>query len=187
MADPTTQHPPAPGWLEIGHIVAPQGLNGEVRVLPDSDFPERFVKPGQRWLQRPNQAEPEAIQLAKGRNLGSKNLYVLKFVGVDTRDQAEALRGATLLVSEADRPSLAPGEFYLPDLVGLTVFNQDTQAQIGQVIGLVYAGNTLLEVGVCNETILIPFVEALVPVVDLVARRIEVKPIPGLLSGGEDA
>ncbi|PSO69461.1 MAG: ribosome maturation factor RimM, partial [Cyanobacteria bacterium QS_1_48_34] len=36
-------------WLEIGTIVAPQGLEGELRVYPTTDFPERFEQPGVRW------------------------------------------------------------------------------------------------------------------------------------------
>jgi 16S rRNA processing protein RimM len=171
-------------WLDVGQIVSAQGLQGEVRIYPDSDFPERFENPGQRWLQRSKQAEPERVQLIRGRFLAAKNLYVVKFAGVDTREQAEALRGAKLLVPATDRPSLAPGEFHLQDLVGLTVINQQNQAIIGRVIGLIYAGNTLLEVKTevsTAETILIPFVEALVPVVDLTVGRLEVSPIPGLL------
>ena len=38
-------------WLTVGEIVAPHGLRGEVRVNPSSDFPERFLESGQRWLQ----------------------------------------------------------------------------------------------------------------------------------------
>ena len=41
-------------WIEIGTIVAPQGLHGELRVYPDSDFPERFLVPGTRWLKHPH-------------------------------------------------------------------------------------------------------------------------------------
>jgi 16S rRNA processing protein RimM len=40
-------------WIEIGTIVSPQGLNGELRVYSNSDFPERFLVPGKRWLQAP--------------------------------------------------------------------------------------------------------------------------------------
>lgn len=53
-------------WLEIGTIIAPQGLDGEVRVYPDSDFPERFEQPGVRWLLCPGEREPRAIELLGG-------------------------------------------------------------------------------------------------------------------------
>jgi ribosomal 30S subunit maturation factor RimM len=65
-------------WLEIGRIVAPQGVRGEVRVYPDSDFPERFLTPGERWLRRGPTLAPEAVTLVSGRFLSGKNLYVLR-------------------------------------------------------------------------------------------------------------
>ena len=93
-------------WLEIGKIVAAQGLKGELRVYPDTDFPQRFEKPGQRWLLRPGQTEPEAVKLTSGRYLDGKGLYVITLSGVATREQAEALRDARLLVPATDRPPL---------------------------------------------------------------------------------
>lgn len=68
-------------WLTIGRIVAPQGLNGELRVYPMSDFPERFLEPGERWLLRSQGTEPEPIQLLSGRFIGGKGLYVLELEG----------------------------------------------------------------------------------------------------------
>ena len=41
-------------WILIGKIVAPQGLKGDIRIKPSSDFPERFTKPGKRWIQKNN-------------------------------------------------------------------------------------------------------------------------------------
>lgn len=133
-------------WLEIGRIVAPQGLNGEVRVYPSSDFPERFLEPGERWLLRPNATEPESIQLQSGRFLEGKGLYVLKIQGIRYRDQSEKLRGATLLVPESDRPWLDDDEYHVMDLLGLPVFHHHTGIRIGTVQDVIPAGNDLLEV-----------------------------------------
>ena len=49
-------------WLKIGELVAPQGLRGEIRVQPFSDFPERFTKPGKRWL-RSKEKKPQEIKV----------------------------------------------------------------------------------------------------------------------------
>ena len=70
-------------WLEIGTIIAPQGLNGEVRVYPDSDFPERFEKPGQRWLLKPKDTEPLPVELLSGRYIPGKKIYVIELAGVE--------------------------------------------------------------------------------------------------------
>ena len=68
-------------WLEIGKIVAPQGMKGELRVYPETDFPERFEVPGKRWLLRENATQPEEVELVKGRFLEGKNLYVIQLGG----------------------------------------------------------------------------------------------------------
>ena len=181
-----------PEWLEIGKIIAAQGLQGEVRVYPNSDFPERFEQPGQRWLLHPENSEPQPIELLSGRYLAGKGLYVVELAGVENRDQAEALRGCLLLVPESDRPDLKEDEYHVRDLIGLEVFDQLTQALVGKVVGIIPAGNDLLEVQLHQTpdatagkkpptTVLIPFVKAITPVVDLQSGRVEITPPPGLL------
>ena len=133
-------------WLEIGSIVAPHGLNGEVRVYPNSDFPERFLTPGQRWLLRPNATEPEPIQLKAGRFVEGKGVYVLRLEGVRYRDQAEQLRNSRLLVPESDRPVLEEDEYHVVDLLGISVFDHVTGQHIGVIKDVIPAGNDLLEI-----------------------------------------
>lgn len=169
-------------WLTIGQIVAPQGLRGEMRVNPSSDFPERFLVPGPRWLRRPRQAEPEVVELERGRAIAGKNLYIVQLAGVTSREQAEALRGCELLVPASDRPQLEEGEFHVLDLVDLTVIDQVSGASLGTVRDVISAGNDLLVVELTDgREVYIPFVEAIVPVVDLEQQQIEVTPPPGLL------
>lgn len=200
-------------WIEIGRIVAPQGLNGELRVYPNSDFPERFLEPGQRWLLPVGQTQPESIELLGGRYVPGKELYVVELAGVEDRDQAEALRNSKLLIQRGDRPPLAEDEFYVPDLIGLTVVNQVTGETIGTIVSFIAAGNDLLEVEKIStnstvvyendeptktlqkrsrkhkekrqvtktQTILIPFVKEIVPVVNFGEGRIEITPPEGLL------
>lgn len=169
-------------WLEVGKIVAAQGLRGEVRIYPNSDFPERFEQPGTRWLLRPGRNSPEPIELLSGRYIPHKGLYVVQFAKVTDRDQAEALRDARLMVPETDRPPLEEGEFHVMDLLGLAVFDQATQQRLGTVTDVIPAGNDLLEVQLTDgKKVLIPFVEPIVPVVDLTERRVEITPPPGLI------
>ncbi len=186
---PHTPHPTphTPHFLPIGKIVAAQGMKGEVRVYPESDFPERFLAPGTRWLLRSHSTQPEPIELIRGRYLDGKGLYVVQFAGVTDRTQAEALRDGQLFVPEGDRPPLEEGEFHILDLIGLEVFDQATQVVVGTVVSIVQAGNDLLEVqrgqtgAKKAQTLLIPFVDAIVPVVDLQQRRIEITPPSGLI------
>lgn len=171
-----------PQYLEIGKIVSAQGLKGEVRVYPTSDFPERFEDAGVRWLLCPNQSEPKAIELLRGRYLDGKGLYVVQLAGVEDRTAAEALQGCKLLVSKHDRPELEEGEFHVDDLIGLPVYDQATQELIGTVKNIFPAGHDLLEVDrASGSPVLIPFVEAIVPIVDLEQKRIEITPPDGLI------
>ena len=170
--------------LTVGRIVAAQGLQGELRVNPLSDFPERFTQPGERWLRKAvgPQADPQAVTLLHGRQLPGKSLFVIRLEGVNSRTAAEALVGQELLVPASERPKLAPGEIHLLDLVGLEVRLQDGSA-IGTVKDLIHAGNDLLEVelSATGKTLWIPFVEAIVPQVELEQGWIGITPPPGLL------
>jgi len=211
MADPASPQPAAapgvataapPELLVVGRLVGAQGLGGELRVLPLSDFPERFTRRGPRWLQAKGRpAQP--VELRSGRQLPGKELFVVRIAGIDSRDAAEALVGHELLVPAADRPPLEEGEFHLLDLVGLEVrllaeaqhTSSDSVATeggadtvIGRVLDLIHAGNDLLEVdltaavpGGGGRRVFIPFVEAIVPVVNLAEGWIGITPPPGLL------
>ena len=187
--------------LVVGRVVAAQGLRGELRINPLSDFPERFTRPGKRWLRpapgrRGEAAIATAVELLSGRQLPGKELFVIRLEGVNDRSGAEALVGQELLVPAADRPKLARGEFHLLDLVGMEVRlmetpeGQGTPAAgrcIGTVKDLIHAGNDLLEVELTagGAPLWIPFVKAIVPEVQLEAGWIGITPPPGLLELGQ--
>jgi len=181
-----------PELLVVGKIVAAQGLRGELRVNPLSDFPERFTKPGLRWLRPPAQkrgpaAEPQTVQLLSGRQLPGKELFVIRLEGINDRSSAEACVGQELLVPSDERPKLAKGEFHLLDLVGLEVRLLESGTPIGRVQDLLHAGNDLLEVQLDGkkQPLWIPFVESIVPRVELQEGWIGITPPPGLLELAE--
>jgi 16S rRNA processing protein RimM len=185
-SDSPTPNAPAQEFLEIGVIVGAQGVRGQVRVYPQSDFPERFLQPGPRWLLAPGATLPQPVELVKGHGLDNKGLYVVTLAGIDDRATAEALKHTKLLVPLGDRPHLDPDEFHVADLIGLAVFDQASQTFVGTVVDLLSAGHDLLQVEVPNpagkpKLVLIPFVTAIVPVVDLAQGRIEITPPAGLV------
>ncbi|MGB1417007.1 MAG: ribosome maturation factor RimM [Synechococcus sp.] len=169
-------------WLAVGKVVGVQGLRGDLRINPRSDFPERFTSPGPRWLSHPRQDEPMAVELLRGRQLPGKSLFVVHFEGVDDRSSAEALVGRELLVPADDRPQLEEGEFHRMDLVGLEVRVDDNTTAIGTVSDLISGGNDLLEIQLLDgRTVLVPFVDAIVPDVELESGWLRLTPPPGLL------
>ena len=169
-------------WLTVGTVVGAQGLRGELRVNPASDFPERFTKPGLRWLQRKGTA-PQEMMLTSGRQLPGRSLFIVRFKGIENRSAAEALVGQTLLVSSQDRPDLEEGEFHLLDLIGLEArLDRNDNAVIGTVSDLISGGNDLLEITRPDgRKLLIPFVDAIVPEVNLEEGWLLLTPPPGLL------
>ena len=176
-ADPNN----ADDWLPVGKLVGAQGLRGELRLNPASDFPERFTEPGPRWLQAKGSA-PTEVELLEGRQLPGKSIYVVRLKGVDNRANAEALVGCTVLVPAEDRPKLAEGEFHLLDLVGLETRLAGSDEPIGCVSDLISGGNDLLEIKLnSGKTVLVPFVEAIVPEVQLEEGWLLLTPPPGLL------
>jgi len=193
-------------WLEVGTIVSPQGLQGEVKVLSLSDFPERFEKKGQRWLRSPKGETPQLVNLKYGRNIPGKNLYIVKLLEINSREEAEALRNYKLLVPVSDRVPVAKDEYHVADLIDLAVYLQDTGELVGHIRDIFSTGHDLLEVELIpklapevvlnaeeaiaeekkvtkkkSKTILIPFVMKIVPVVDIANKRIEITPPTGLL------
>jgi 16S rRNA processing protein RimM len=95
--------------------------------------------------------------------------------------------GQELLVRADDRPTLEEGEFHLMDLVGLQVRLLAESRTIGTVADLLSAGNDLLEVELTaageapGRRVLVPFVEAIVPTVNLAEGWLGLTPPPGLL------
>ena len=137
-------------WLLIGRIVGAHGLNGHVKVYPESDFPERFVDSGERWIKKPGK-EPTPIKLTSGRYLeGTKN-YLVKLADINNRNQAEDLRSAELLVPADNLLPLDPGEFHVNDLIGLEVVVQSDGTELGLITNVFTTGHDLLEVTLHNQ------------------------------------
>ena len=168
-------------WLEVGKIVSAQGLKGELRVNPASDFAERFTKPGKRWLQKSTE-QPKEVNLIRGRQIPGKSLFVIAIEGINNRTMANTLIGYKFLVQSTDIPKLNSNEFHFLDLLDLQVKLNKESKPIGKITNLINAGNDLL-VMESNEgkKILIPFVKTIVPTIDLKNHWIIVNPPSGLL------
>jgi 16S rRNA processing protein RimM len=167
-------------WWLVGTVVGSHGLRGELKVLPETDFPERLTEAGPRKLQGPD-GQQRDVYLLSGRYHASKKQYLVQLKGIENLDAAEALRGWQLVVSSEERPVLESGEFHVMDLIGLIAYRQDTGAVLGPVVDMNTFGNDILVIQTPNKQLMVPFVQALVPVVDLENKRLEINPIPGLL------
>jgi len=166
-------------WLLIGSIVGAHGIQGEVKIYPETDFPERFTKAGSRRLVTA-QGQEQTVKLLGGRLHGG--MFLVRLEGVVDRTQAENLRGAELFVSSQERPQLKTGEFFSADLTGLKVLRQDTGAEVGLVKDILNTGSQdILVIETPQGERMVPFVEPLVPVVNVAEGWLMVVPIAGLL------
>ena len=171
-------------WLIVGLITSCHGINGQVRIKSLSDFDERFLKPGKRWLQKEFEA-PTQIELTSGFKQPGKETFIVKFQGINTRNNAEQLKKFKILVKTNKLPKLKKEEFHFLELINLEVKNleMDEYKTIGKVINLENEKNNLLVIELFKnkKKVLIPFVKEIVPLVDIKNNFLIINPPNGLL------
>lgn len=165
--------------LVVGRIGRAHGIKGDVMVEVRTDEPETRLGPGAVVLTDPPGVGP--LTIVQGRVHSGRLL--LHFAGIDDRTAAEALHH-TLLLADVD-PEQTPAdedEFYDHQLVGLTVVTVDG-TRLGQVSEVLHLpGQDVLAVTTTEHgEVLVPFVAAIVPTVDLDAGELRVDPPAGLL------
>ena len=173
----------------MGRIGRPHGIRGEVTVEVRTDEPDHRFRRGARLdtvPPRPGAAVPATLTVAGSR--WHQGRLLIDFEEVGDRDAAEGLRNVVLMV-EVDpraRPE-DPEEFYDHQLTGLTAVVSGTEERVGEVTEVLHSGAQDLLVVRRDDgrEVLVPFVSALVPQVDLLAGRLLVVDQPGLLDPEE--
>ena len=161
----------------VGAIAGAFGVRGEVRLKSFCAQPEAIAAYAPLWPK--DGARSFSLRLTRGTGGG----LTARLSGVETREQAEALKGTELFADRDRLPNLPDDEFYHNDLIGLEVL--DTSGiRLGRVKAVHNHGaGDFLEVTGAGDTILLPFTKAVVPTVDLTQGRIIADP-PGDL--GDD-
>ena len=171
-------------WLVVGLITSSHGIKGQVKVKSLSDFEERFLKPGIRWLQKEDET-PSEIELISGFKQPSKETFIIKIKGINTRNHAEQLKKFKILVPTDILPNLTKGEFHLLELINLEVktLENNELKKIGKVINLENEKNNLIVIELFKnqKKVLIPFVKEIVPLVDIKNNFLIINPPNGLL------
>jgi len=169
--------------LQVARIGKPHGIRGEVTVQVLTDAPgDRFVA-GTQFTVEPASAGPLTIESARW----NKDILLLAFEEVETRNDAETLRGAKLFIEteELDADDDEEG-WYEHELVGLEVRVGDTV--VGKVSGLhtLPVQDLLVVTDPAGNEILVPFVEQIVPEVNVAEKFILVTPPAGLFEVNTD-
>jgi 16S rRNA processing protein RimM len=166
-------------FVTIARVAKTQGRRGEVAAALLTDFPELFATRRDLFALSGTGAVPRR-QLELEEHWFHKGMVVLKFAGVDSISDAEALVGSEIQVPFSERAALGNDEFYVSDLVGCIV--TDSGREIGRIKDVQFgSGEAPLLVIQGEKEYLAPFAHAYIEKILLEQKRLEMKLPQGML------
>src|SRR3954464_20281 len=164
-------------FITIARVAKTQGRHGEVAAELHTDFPEKFAERKKLFALA---ADGERRKLQLEEFWPHKSYVVLKFAGVDSITDAEALVGCEIQVPREQRAALDAGA-YVSDLVGCEVF--DRERPVGTVKDVQFGADEapLLVVAQGSKEILIPFAQEFIAGIDIEGKRVEMTLPAGML------
>ena len=152
----------------VGRVGAAHGIRGELRIIPLTDFPERFT------ALREVMVGDELLHIESVKPQG-KN-FLMRFREYTVREEAQRLTGRLLTVARAEAAPLDEGEYYVFDIVGLTVYDEEDN-ELGSVENVLRTGsNDVYAVrSEDGRELLIPALRAVVQSIDLPGGRMTVR------------
>ncbi|HLH58555.1 MAG TPA: ribosome maturation factor RimM [Streptosporangiaceae bacterium] len=162
----------------VGRIARPHGIRGDLTVEVRTDEPERRFTVGAVLATDPADRGPLTLSASRWHS----GQLLVRFDEVPDRTAAEQLRGTWLVLDTAEIGAADdPDEFYDHELIGLTAVRSGGEP-VGEVTDVLHHGQDLLVVTPPGGgELLVPFVAAIVPEVDVAAGRLVIDPPPGLL------
>lgn len=167
-------------FVSVGKILNFHGIKGEARVGCSKSQLDFFLSLDTVYLKNGSDYTPLNIASSKL----NKNVIIVKFEGIDSINDLLEHKGELLFVDQSViRENLEDDEFLIDELVGLDVLDIADEKKLGFVIGVSNNGaSDLISVKTMSKKIcLIPFVKAIVPVVDIANKRILINNLEGLL------
>lgn len=165
-----------PQYVQIGYIRRAHGVRGFVLVESLTDNPARFENLSEVHLERNGARTLLPLEDCTRSSKG----WLLKFEGVDTREQAENLKGGYIEVNAQKLPLLEDGTYYVFDLIGMNVFTTSGE-RLGEITDVQkYPANDLYVVEGERGKLMLPAISDVVKKVDLKRNRVEVELLDGL-------
>ena len=170
--------------FQVGVITAPHGVRGEVKVFPTTDDNARFKNLKTVLLDQGRGTRELEIEGVKF----FKNMVILKFKGIDDRNDVERMRQAKLLVTRENAEvivqnavELGKDEYFIADLIGIQVVSDEGE-ELGTISDVLQTGaNDVYVVSKDGaKDLLIPAIHACIQNVDVAAGQMEVHLLPGL-------
>lgn len=164
--------------FQVGAIASVHGIKGEVKVFPTTDEPAKFKKLKSVTLKTEREEREIALQSARF----FKNMVIVKFQGIESPEEAQKYRGATLWITREQAVPLQENEYYRADLIGLCVVTEEGE-ELGILTDVLETGaNDVYEVRLPDKkTALLPAIRDCVKEVDLEKGYIKVHVMEGLL------
>jgi 16S rRNA processing protein RimM len=158
-------------FLEVGKIVNTHGIRGEVKVEPWADSPDFLCSLNRIYI------DSEAVRIRSARV--QKNHVILTLTGVADIDAAIGLKNKVIFLNRNDI-SLPEGAHFIQDLIGVSVFDGESGAELGRLAEVLTlpAGHVYVVRGA--REILIPAVDEFILKTDLEAGRMDVRLIEGM-------
>ena len=151
----------------MGRVVAPYGVFGWLKIVPDTEVFDGLLDYKTWWLGKDDDWRELAVKEAKTHN----DVLVVKLQGIDDRDAAFACKGKQIAVPRALLPKLETEEYYWSDLIGLAVKNQQG-VDFGKVTDVFATGANDVVVAKSEDGIerLIPYIAQVIVEVSLEAK-----------------
>lgn len=165
-------------YLSVGVVTTTHGVRGEVKVFPTTDDVKRFKRLREVLIE-----DKEGYRNVKVQGVKFfKQFVILKLEGFDTCDEALTLRNKNLLVTRENAVSLSKDEYFIADLIGLTVFD-DNDNKLGSISEVYQTGaNDVYEIKKDDDsTFLVPAIKDCILDVDIKGGKMRIHVLDGLL------
>ncbi len=184
MNEVKSEKTPRAPLVAVGVISKVFGLKGEVKVHSYSRSAEEIEQLREVLVGR---SDSSTVKMKVERLSPRGNDVYLKFAGIDDRTASESLIGHFLFVEEADRKHLADGEFFIDDIIGMSVVDlrKNRLGIIANVVTLPAQDMYVVNTG--RSEIMVPAVKSIVRSVDMKSRTMTIDPPEGLFNGNEAA
>ncbi len=178
----TPDEPAHEPWTILARLVRPQGRHGEILADVLTDFPDRFAERKRLFLVPTETSVVSVREIALDHHWLHKGRIVLKFAGIDSIGDADALRGLLVAIPTSERTRLEDDSVYIGDLIGCEVVDLNGGPAAVGVVTDVEREAGLLEVKTQGGgEALVPFAKAYLVKVDPAGKRIEMRLPAGLL------
>lgn len=165
----------------IGRIIGAHGVKGGMKILPLTDYPDRFISMDEISVERPGKPRT-VLKVSSIVPQTGKGVFLLNAEGINDRDSAESFRGMEITVAKDERVDLSDDEFWIDQIIGLKVIDSSNGDELGRVEDVFPTGaNDVYEIkasdGTCRA---IPAIADVISEIDVEHGLMKIRLIEGL-------